>query len=720
MSHPMPYTIRRLMAACLLAAGLAACDPGDPKECFSNEECTAPGEMCDEASNACVPAPDAGCVPGDELCNGQDDDCDGATDEGFDTGAVCTVGQGICEASGVQVCAADGVGVVCSVEPGPPEAEACNRRDDDCDGAADEGFATGEPCTAGVGACETSGQTICGPEGGTVCSAVPRQPADEACNAIDDDCDGTPDEGFDLGEACTAGIGTCAADGVTVCADDGSATCDAEPGQPAEETCNGLDDDCSGVVDEGFDLGADCTVGIGACAVGGSTVCGDDEAAACDAVAGEPGEETCNGIDDDCDGTVDEAFPGQGEPCEDGVGACLTVGAVACVDGARICLLAGEPIAPGEPGVEACNDIDDDCDGNTDEDFALGEICTEGVGACAAEGLTVCAADGDGTVCDAEPGAPAAERCDDIDDDCDGEVDEDFPLGDDCAVGVGVCVAESAFVCGDDGDVVCPVQPGEPGVEACDGTDADCDGITDETFAGQGDPCAEGVGACLTEGVVACVAGAQDCVDAEGAPVLAGQPSDEICNDIDDDCDASTDEDFPLGDACEEGQGVCLAAGVWICGGDGAAECDTEPGVGGDEVCNGLDDDCNGEVDDVPPTPCLAGTGECLAEGDLNCVDGEFVCDAVADAPAPEVCNDLDDDCDGRPDEGLGHPCHPFVLRGGRVTWAAGTSLSADRQWRLEGRGVALDGRTLRDGANQYRLTGGVLKTVGGLEMEGQ
>jgi hypothetical protein len=85
----------------------------------------------------------------------------------------------------------------------------------------------------------------------------------ELCNGVDDNCNGQIDEGYNVGAPCSAGVGACMASGSTMCAPGGATTtCSAVPLTPAPaEICgNGIDDDCNGVVDDG------CTTGGGTCA----------------------------------------------------------------------------------------------------------------------------------------------------------------------------------------------------------------------------------------------------------------------------------------------------------------------------------------------------------------------------------------------------------------------------------------------------------------------
>ena len=74
---------------------------------------------------------------------------------------------------------------------------------------------------------------------------------------------------------------------------------------------------------------------------------------------------------------------------------------------------------------EICNGVDDNCDGDTDEGFGAGDDCSAGIGACESAGTLICNAAGDGVECDAVAGEGVPEICNQIDDDCDGEIDND-------------------------------------------------------------------------------------------------------------------------------------------------------------------------------------------------------------------------------------------------------------------------------------------------------
>ena len=147
----------------------------------------------------------------------------------------------------------------CSIHPGDPGYEeielTCDGLDNDCDGLTDEMIGNDASCTNGIGACAVEGVKKCGLDGAVVCQSLAQgMPSQELCgNGLDDNCDGKTDEGFDVGSQCEAGKGICRLIGKRLCSQDKlGTTCSVEAG-PADayETCgNGLDDNCDGQTDE--------------------------------------------------------------------------------------------------------------------------------------------------------------------------------------------------------------------------------------------------------------------------------------------------------------------------------------------------------------------------------------------------------------------------------------------------------------------------------------
>jgi hypothetical protein len=230
--------------------------------------------------------------------------------------------------------------------------ELCNGLDDDNDGLIDEGYpGVGEPCTTtqgcpGIGCCTLQGPVLCcGPP-----------PACESCNLEDDDCDGTIDNGDDV-------------------------DCDGDIDQPCPrcypEECNGYDDDCDGQTDEGPLIvdGYPCGRDVGACA-SGTTCCVDGAPGCCGAIG--PSVESCDCQDNDCNGLTDE-LPEEacftlGNGCDEASGTCRGICQVGrrapCVDvdpGPGCTTGAGACLGQRGPDPEACNCLDDDCDGRVDD-----------------------------------------------------------------------------------------------------------------------------------------------------------------------------------------------------------------------------------------------------------------------------------------------------------------------------------------------------------------
>ncbi|MBK7861785.1 MAG: hypothetical protein IPJ65_24850 [Archangiaceae bacterium] len=132
-----------------------------------------------------------------------------------------------------------------------------------------------------------------------------------------------------------------------------------------------------------------------------------------------------------------------------------------------------------------------------------------------------------------------------------------------------------------------------------------------------------------------------------------------------------------LGFACTVGLGACARSATWECAAD-VRRCPTQPGAPADEQCNGADDDCDGVLDDLADAgeACVGGLGVCTAPGAFACVDGGWACVSDGEKPSPELCNGLDDDCDGWVDDG----CLSTVAGSGPPGWVDGPWAAAQFQ----------------------------------------
>jgi hypothetical protein len=344
-------------------------------------------------------------------------------------------------------------------------------------------------------------------------------------------------------------------------------------------------------------------------------------------IAASTNYEKCNGLDDDCDGLIDEDFPDKGATCDNGLkGVCKGTGVRICnaTQDGTTCQITVPGLAPK---AEVCNGLDDNCNGLVDE----GGVCQ---------------------LC-----VPTVEVCNNIDDNCDGIIDNNpVDANQPCGVATGEC-APGVTACGPGGVLTCTGAIGPQG-ETCNGLDDDCNGVVDGMTAA----CYAGpVG---TSGVGVCHPGSQPCTAVVGSGVPAygpcvGQivPSTELCDGLDNDCNGKVDDKVPdgfghmTGDACCPSAGKCAVGvctfGAYACAGSQVV-CDGAI-LPSPELCDGLDNDCNGTVDDVPGKgiACVLPGG---CPGMLDCQVGVgLVC--VSAATGVEICDGIDNDCDGSIDE---------------------------------------------------------------------
>ncbi len=320
---------------------------------------------------------------------------------------------------------------------------------------------------------------------------------------------------------------------------------------------------------------------------------------------------------------------------------------------------AEAPDACVSAGMESCNGVDDDCDGEIDEGFGLGEACDSDDADACEDDQTACSSDGLDIVC-LDMGAALVELCNGVDDDCqeasaDGSGDPS--LGADCDGPDSDLCQEGTLSCSG-GMLLCSDNTAST-TDICNNVDDDCDA---SSVDGSEDP---GVGMLCdgddedlcNEGTLFCSGGQLACSDLSSTSL-------DLCNGIDDDCDPSSADgsenpqvalgcDGPDGDLCNEGVRSCN-------NGDLVCSDNTDTTV---DLCNGVDDDCDassadGSEDSLVGLPCDGADTDLCLEGTTQCVSSNVECSDKS-GDNVELCNGSDDDCDLEIDEGFVRDTNP-------------------------------------------------------------
>jgi len=430
----------------------------------------------------------------------------------------------------------------------------------------------------------------------------------------------------------------------------------------ADERCNGVDDDCDGDIDEDDAIDAltwfrdDDGDGFGdadathqACTQPSGWVQSDGDCDDTDEAIHPDALETCNEVDDNCNHRVDEDATdaptwysdsdadGYGDPDSEHVACEQPSGTVADASDCDDQHASANPAA-----AERCNGHDDDCDGQIDEDDSedalpwwvdsdgdgYGDSSVETIACEPPSGYIAPAAQFDCDDADATVNPGASETCDGVDEDCDGTVDEGAVdvstwYADADGDGYGdstrsrdACDQPTGYVA-DGSDCMDRNSWIHPGAgETCDGVDEDCDGTVDDgaidmsTWYADADGDGYGEAGSPTSACEPPSGYSADSSDCDDGDASVHPGASETCDSVDQDCDGTADEGATdmgtwysdadgdgYGDASISSTGCSQPSGT-VSDGSDCDDGDAAIHPGATELCSGVDEDCDGAVDD--------------------------------------------------------------------------------------------------------------------------
>ncbi|OGQ77904.1 MAG: hypothetical protein A2289_19270 [Deltaproteobacteria bacterium RIFOXYA12_FULL_58_15] len=684
-----------------------------------------------------------------ETCNGVNDDCDTEFDENFDSDNDTYTTCGTLTTTGASV-AADCNDGVAAIYPGA--GEACNGFDDDCDTEFDEDFDSDNDTYTTCGTLTTTGTTanidcddtdltsnpaalteLCDGNDNDCDGATPAEEIDndsdtyvecmgwhdsqgdhdaitgsgdcndsnaainpaatEICDAIDNNCNTSTDEGFD-GDV--DGVTVCGPDGIDGSPDDDCDDFDEFTNPTLPELCDGNDNNCDTVVptdetDDDGDAIVECSVWHDTQGDNPEILAGGDCNDANDFVNPNVAEIECNAVNDDCNSaTVDDPnsadddddgytvecnhdcddtnffiHPNAEEHCDDTVdNNCDTLtdeeDTVACVpdcpdldgDGYRDPSCGGTDCDDSNPSIkpdagEDCTDgIDNDCNGRADTSDPL---CPPGCADVDGDGYEnrICGgSDCDDDRRDIHPAQ--AESCtDEVDNDCDGLVDfaDAFECVADCDDADGDTFLDQACG-GTDCDDTNQFINRNAAEDCFDGRDNNCDGAVD----GDDNECSADCPDADDDKFRDHVCGGTDCDDTTAfvSPGLIENCADGVDNNCDDLTDAEDVIACPAGCADADADDYPDAN----CGGTDCNDNSNVVNPNAHENCfNSIDDNCDGLIDFEDTLSCPASCIDADVDGFLDVACGGDDCDDAnphVNPNAAEHCsNTTDDNCDG-------------------------------------------------------------------------